>query len=436
MKILPVSQPIKRVGRIMLPTIAAAAMLTACDTPKSQRRCQCCRQDSVEINYQDSIRNSDEAIIETNNDNWDNVRMTKGLVKNRDPREIKKYTGLNEKEFETVVKIGQEWCNKYFQDEYGKYYYGGTEYDEGGLISSDEFHIRFTTGNKRYDESMMWFDSDKFFRLFRHFGLNVGMDVKVVHEDNGDFSIITKEGPKTTVCNFNKDGKLKEEDYMPDDSGNSAVEIEQTEHQNLTSLKSDVNSISFFNGNNKDAISKMVQALGFNSVEYSNKSNNQNVLFFNGPDYSYRLNVRKVDGDNDTMIGIANKVTSNGESEIYLIKGEMFSSNKTDKLILSKIRVVQDGLSDDAPVKNKNLTETRKTGGNKTKNSYDLNGEVRTPWLRNLFSFTDKKFYSGNISSEAVNEIDELVTNLNSDLKTIKIVSVDKKTGAVSVQGN
>lgn len=436
MKILPVSQPIKRVGRIMLPTIAAAAMLTACDAPKSQRRCQCCRQDSVEINYQDSIRNSDEAIIETNNDNWDNVRMTKGLVKNRDPREIKKYTGLNEKEFETVVKIGQEWCNKYFQDEYGKYYYGGTEYDEGGLISSDEFYIRFTTGNKRYDESMMWFDSDKFFRLFRHFGLNVGMDVKVVHEDNGDFSVITKEGTKTTVCNFNKDGKLKEEDYMPDDSGNSAVEIEQTEHQNLTSLKSDVNSISFFNGNNKDAISKMVQALGFNSVEYSSKSNNQNVLFFNGSDYSYRLNVRKVDGDNDTMIGIANKVTSNGESEIYLIKGEMFSSNKTDKLILSKIRVVQDGLSDDAPVKNKNLTETRKTGGNKTKNSYDLNGEVRTPWLRNLFSFTDKKFYSGNISSEAVNEIDELVTNLNSDLKTIKIVSVDKKTGAVSVQGN
>ena len=105
-------------------------------------------------------------------------------------------------------------------------------------------------------------------------------------------------------------------------------------------------------------------------------------------------------------------------------------------MILSKIRVVQDGLSDDAPVKNKNLTETRKTGGNKTRNSYNLNGEVRTPWLKNLFSFTNKKFYSGNISSEAVNEIDELVTNLNSDLKTIKIVSVDKKTGAVSVQGN
>lgn len=428
MKILPISQPIKKVGKMMLPTIAAAAMLTACNAPKSHHHCQGCQQDSVEISRQDSI--------DANNDNLDDVEITEGLVKNRDPREIKKYTGLNEKEFETVVKIGQEWLNKRLQDEYGKYYYSGTEYDKIAIFP-DEFYIRFTNGNKRDDESMQWMDSKKSFRFYLNLGLGDDrFEVKVVHEDNGDFSVITKEGTKTTVCNFNKDGKLKEEDYMPDESENSVAEIEQTANQSLTNIKSDVNGISFFNGNNKGAISKMVQALGFSSVEYSSKSNNQNVLFFNGPDYSYRLNVRKVDGDNDTMIGIANKVTSNGESEIYLIKGEMFSSNKTDKLILSKIRVVQDGLSDDAPVKNKNLTETRKTGGNKTRNSYNLNGEVRTPWLKNLFSFTNKKFYSGNISSEAVNEIDELVTNLNSDLKTIKIVSVDKKTGAVSVQGN
>ena len=428
MKILPISQPIKKVGKMMLPTIAAAAMLTACNAPKSHHHCQGCQQDSVEISRQDSI--------DANNDNLDDVEITEGLVRNRDQREIRKYTGLNEKEFETVVKIGQEWLNKRLQEDYGKYYYSGTEYDKGGLISSDEFCIRYTTGNERYDETMSWDDSKKYFSFWRYLGTGGMIDVKVVHEDNGDFSVITQEGPETTVYNFTKDGKLKDEDYMPDYSENKAGEIEQAENQSLTNLKSDVNGISFFNGNNKDAISKMVQALGFNSVEYSGKSNNQNVLFFNGPDYSYRLNVRKVDGDNDTMIGIANKVTSNGESEIYLIKGEMFSSNKTDKLILSKIRVVQDGLSDDAPVKNKNLTETRKTGGNKTRNSYNLNGEVRTPWLKNLFSFTNKKFYSGNISSEAVNEIDELVTNLNSDLKTIKIVSVDKKTGAVSVQGN
>ena len=428
MKILPISQPIKKVGKMMLPTIAAAAMLTACNAPKSHHHCQGCQQDSVEISRQDSI--------DANYDNLDDVEMTKGLVKNRDPREIKKYTGLNEKEFETVVKIGQEWLNKRFQDEYGKYYYSGTEYDKGAIFP-DEFYIRFTTGNKRDDESMQWMDSKKSFRFFCNLGLGEDrFEVRVVHEENGDFSVITKEGTKSTVCNFTKDGKLKDEDYMPDYSENKAAEIEQAGNQSLTNLKSDVNGINFFNGNNKDAISKMIQALGFSSVEYSSKSNNQNVLFFNGSDYSYRLNVRKVDGDNDTMIGIANKVTSNGESEIYLIKGEMFSSNKTDKLILSKIRVVQDGLSDDAPVKNKNLTETRKTGGNKTRNSYNLNGEVRTPWLKNLFSFTNKKFYSGNISSEAVNEIDELVTNLNSDLKTIKIVSVDKKTGAVSVQGN
>ena len=422
MRILPISQPIKKVGKMMLPTIAAAAMLTACNAPKSHHHCQGCQQDSVEIS----------------NDNLDDIEMTKGLVKNRDPREIKKYTGLNEKEFETVVKIGQEWCNKHLQDEYGKYYYGGTSYDKTRIIKTyEDFSVVFTTGNKRYDESMQWIDSGKYFWLYCNLGLGEdSFEIRVVHEDNGDFSVITKEGTKTTVCNFNKDGKLKEEDYMPDESENSVAEIEQTANKSLTNIKSDVNGISFFNGNNKDAISKMIQALGFNSVEYSSKSNNQNVLFFNGSDYSYRLNVRKVDGDNNTMIGIANKVTSNGESEIYLIKGEMFSSNKTDKLILSKIRVVQDGLSDDAPVKNKNLTETRKTGGNKTRNSYNLNGEVRTPWLKNLFSFTNKKFYSGNISSEAVNEIDELVTNLNSDLKTIKIVSVDKKTGAVSVQGN
>ncbi len=100
MKILPISQPIKRVGRMMLPTIAAAAMLTACDAPRPHHHCQGCQQDSVEISRQDSI--------EADNDNLEDVEMTEGLVKNREPKEIKKYTGLNEKEFETVVKIGEE----------------------------------------------------------------------------------------------------------------------------------------------------------------------------------------------------------------------------------------------------------------------------------------------------------------------------------------
>ena len=33
MRILPISQPIKKVGKMMLPTIAATAMLTACNAP-------------------------------------------------------------------------------------------------------------------------------------------------------------------------------------------------------------------------------------------------------------------------------------------------------------------------------------------------------------------------------------------------------------------
>lgn len=447
MKILPITSmnPIKTKARkLVLPMIAAAA-LTACTEPNTSSRVST-PVDTVQINKQTPVNENTPKVRKQRKNQHsvhkasaskntpkvkeiplEKVKMTEGIVKNRNPREIEKITGLSPKEFEIVEKISRANINKLYSEKNGKFYFKGTSYQTDLL--GELFAIVYTNGDKeRYS---LWIENDKCF-------VRAHSRVKCIRESNGDFSIVNTYDGKSEILNFTKDGKLKTEDaYLPDGEKERETQVQQDREsdENVTSLYNDLKNVNLFDNNNKTAIAKFTNALGLSDLEYINKKD-ANILFFNGKDYSYKLNVIKPEDDDDTIIGIANKVTDNGESEIYLIKAEMFSTNKSDKLILSKIRVVQDGLNDDAPVKNKAIKETRKTGSNKTSNSYNLGGEVRTPWLRNLFSLNHRKFYDGKMSSEAVNEINEIVTEENSDLKTIKIVSIDKRTGKVTVQGN
>ena len=267
------------------------------------------------------------------------------------------------------------------------------------------------------------------------------IELKFETETNGDFTIFVKQdlpksGHKTDILNFTKDGTLKKESYFPKQKTTTKNEqaTDDSEKTALSSLVSDVNSVTFFNDYDSKMIAKFAKALSFETLEGVYK-NDANILFFNAPNYTYRLNVRKLEDDPTTIIGIANKVNNKGNSEIYLVKGEIVTTNRSDKLIISKMKVVQNGLADNAPTEKKDLKVTTKTGTNKTSTSNDIGVNSRTPWLRNLFSTEHKNFYEGNISSTAMNEIDEMILESNPDGKTVKIVSLDKATGKVSVQG-
>lgn len=361
----------------------------------------------------------------------EDVELTEGVVRNRNPKEIEKITGLRPKEFEVVNKAIGKYINKIYSKNYGNFYYNGTELDHYTLFP-DNFYIHYSNGykTKKYSWEGEFFKPER--GGFPRF--------KITREKNNDFSLILINNylGETEILNFTKDGVLKEGSYLPDENEAPArVQNEERikENNGLRGLEADIKNITFFKNDNARVISKFINALGLSGLEHINKKGSD-IFFLSGNDYSYRLNVKRSADDENTIIGIANKVTNSGESEIYLVKGEILSTNKSDKLIISKMRVVQDGLSDDSPVSNKNIKETKKTGTNTTTGSHSLNGQARTPWLRNLFSVNHRKFYEGSISSQAVNEINELVTESNSDLRTLKIISIDKRTGKVTVQGN
>ena len=225
MKVLPMSHSIKRARTLMMPLVVTTAMLASCDVPNRQQSCCCgCQQDSLEIskdvpntqhcpcdeNQQDSV--------ELSNENLEDVEIAEGLVKNRDSREVKKLTGLNEKEFKVLTHAGLKMVNKEFSDEHGKFYYKGTRYNHtiGSALGLDRINIVYSNGN--IEKRFLWCNRHKNFELKN--GLFVNKTLKIEHEKNGDFSLIITENDKSKIQNYTKDGKLKEETYLPDSSDN------------------------------------------------------------------------------------------------------------------------------------------------------------------------------------------------------------------------
>lgn len=226
MKILSISQPIKRARNLMMPLLASAAIFASCDVPNRQQSCCCgCQQDSVEISndvpnkQQCSCDENQQDISKNSNDNLEDVELTDGLVKNRDSREVKKLTGLNEKEFEVLKQAGLKMVNKEFSDEHGKFYYKGTRYNHtiGSALGLDRINIVYSNGN--IEKRLLWCNRHKNFELKN--GLFVNKTLKVEHEKNGDFSLIITDSDNTKIRNYTKDGKLKEGSYLPDSSNNS-----------------------------------------------------------------------------------------------------------------------------------------------------------------------------------------------------------------------
>lgn len=419
------SNNVKSILKSSTVPVLMLSSLVACNPDSGKKDCFECSNNGVEKTV--VVQDPQEEIAQDDR-RLKKVKMTNGTVINRDPKEIEKITGLRPKEFEVLNKAAMKLINDRYANELGKFYFTGTTY-KWDLIFPSSFSINYTNGDKNI--KMLWDDEKKTFKVH---SVNWGdgiLKLKIEREKNNDFSLISTVDKKTEILNFTQNGILKDMFYLPGENNYT----EQSQYDQTKNIESDIKNIKFFENNNTEIIARFINALGLSNVEYIS-SPKSNIFFISGKDCSYRLNVKKLDGNENTIIGIANKVTNSGKSEIYLFKGEMLSTNKSDKLIISKMRVVQDGLSDDDPVKNKHIKETQKTGNNTSTSSHKLDGTATTPWLRNLFSTSHNKFYDGDISSKTVNQIDELITEVNSDLKTIKIVSIDKRNGNVTIQGN
>ena len=382
---------------------------------------------------------------------------TIGRVQNRNYSEINRLTSLYPTEFNVAKQLMLDEMNYQHAKKYGQIYFKDTEYRPHEIYDNkeQEFLINFTNSKQEFKFVGKLEDKSS------NFIMNDSTQMKVQRKYNGEFMITLQgwhgdNGKETRTYNFTRNGELKDKDvpeymssFLPKPKpkeeqvvkeekqvakGSSTNDIRNVDEDKIYT---DIKDINLFKNNNKTNIAKFINILGLKNVEYVNKKGG-NIFFMDGYNCSYKLNIRTINGDADTFIGVANKVTSDNRSEIYLIKAEMFSTNKSDKLILSKMRVVQDGLEEYAPTYKKNIKETLKIGGNtsSTKNNVNLSSKQDYAIVQLFKNFGDwRKFYEGNISSQVVNNINEIITEVNSDGKKVKIISIDKATGQVTVQG-
>jgi len=140
-------------------------------------------------------------------------------------------------------------------------------------------------------------------------------------------------------------------------------------------------------------------------------------LFVDTQRNTYNVKFKKLDGQN-SFVGTAAKLNKDGESELYLFKMDFISTNNSDKIRISHMNIVQDGIEDDSPTSKKGISSTRGTGRELATGNYDGNGKSR--WR--LFG----ENYDGQITSETAKEIDEYISLSNADGKNVVVYSCPK----------
>ncbi|DAA82348.1 TPA: hypothetical protein CPT90_08845 [Candidatus Gastranaerophilales bacterium HUM_3] len=235
----------------------------------------------------------------------------------------------------------------------------------------------------------------------------------------------------TKKYDFTADHRLKDENYYKAMQRN-----ERINQGNITA--EDISNIALFKELDKTMLQKLIPATGICNVEYAQKQNGIYNLFFDKDGFAYDINIKKVNNNNgNAYAGIAQKLMPDGESEIYIFKTEFLSTNKSDKLRVSHMRVVQDGLEENTPVQKKVLKETHKTGSNTTITSGNINGTKRlnmlAPLIPNIFSPGSN--YNGEISSKAINKINEIISEMNAEGKVVTVYSCPKNSNRVEKNG-
>ena len=181
---------------------------------------------------------------------------------------------------------------------------------------------------------------------------------------------------------------------------------------------------------------KFFKAVGVSNFEYTKNPNGVYNIFVDKGGYNYDISLKQVD-NTTSYAGLAKKLLKDGTSEIYIFKTDFFSTNKSDKFRISQMRVVQDGISDDAPVQKKKIKETIKTGENTTDINSDYKGQKKVDMLLPLIPniFAPGSHTNGNISAKAINTINEIITEINCEGKIVTVYSSPKGSNVIERNG-
>lgn len=261
--------------------------------------------------------------------------------------------------------------------------------------------------------------------------LSTPVTITINKQSNGDYDVIYDGfiyDKLNRKYSFTKDHRYKDEQYYAEAKA-------QEEKAHFDSNSNELVSLPLFNTINQDAMSKISSKLKIDNIEYIEKGKGVYNLFFNKDGMGYDLLIKNT--GNGSFAGMARKLLADGGSEMYIFKTEHFETNKSDKIRVSKMLVIQDGLDDNAPTTKKGLHETRKTGNNVTYTTTDLNGKSRInmiiPAIPNFFA--PGRNYDGKATANAIQKIDELITESNTEGKVITVYSCPKNSDVVEMNG-
>jgi len=240
-------------------------------------------------------------------------------------------------------------------------------------------------------------------------------DSYTIHRaENGDFKIQIdtriKNDPTIIEHHFFANGTEDTSKYHKD------IKMSQ-QKANASNVVHELQSYQDFRGIDTDAFINISTRIGLSNLEIVNVTDSIYDLFVDTQRNTYNVKFKKLDGQN-SFVGTAAKLNKDGESELYLFKMDFISTNNSDKIRISHMNIVQDGIEDDSPTSKKGISSTRGTGRELATGNYDGNGKSR--WR--LFG----ENYDGQITSETAKEIDEYISLSNADGKNVVVYSCPK----------
>lgn len=214
------------------------------------------------------------------------------------------------------------------------------------------------------------------------------------------------------------------------------IEAEQQRIEAEKKFFNDILEIPLFEDLKNTDYLKFFKAVGVSNFEYTKNPNGVYNIFVDKGGYNYDISLKQVD-NTTSYAGLAKKLLRDGTSEIYIFKTDFFSTNKSDKFRISQMRVVQDGISDDAPIQKKNIKQTIKTGNNTTEVGSDYKGQKKVDMLLPLIPniFYPGSHTNGNVSVKAINTINEIMTEMNCEGKIVTVYSSPKGSNRIERNG-
>ena len=166
-------------------------------------------------------------------------------------------------------------------------------------------------------------------------------------------------------------------------------------------------------------IGKMFAQEGFENLEVANISEDINQLFMTKEGKDVEVKFTKT--DDRTFAGMIS-VSDGSESKLYIFKAEYIETNKSKKLKLSKMRVVQDGVDDDSEVHKKFLKETVETQRTKETHSEseDYDSSLGLGFFKIKFGMDSKA------TSSDYREFERIVTEQLPEGKEVTIYSLNE----------